>query len=125
MLITCLSVLYYIKYRYSNISHCKIFSKIIITIKVPLNIPSANKNVCQTDQERKSLSGYEMVSFDVTSLFTNEPLDKTIEIILKRDDKKKEIANTIQKREIKEFIYLCTKNVNLSLNNEYTHKMMA
>ena len=59
-----------------------------------------------------------MVSFDVTSLFTNEPLDKTIEIILKRDDKKKKIANTIQKREIKEFIYLCTKNVNLSLNNE-------
>ena len=58
-----------------------------------------------------------MVSFDVTSLFTSEPLDKTIEIILKRDDKKKKIANTIQKREIKEFIYLCTKNVNLSLNN--------
>ena len=59
-----------------------------------------------------------MVSFDVTSLFTNAPLDKTIEIILKRVYEKKEIINTIQKREMKDLLYLYTKNVYFSFNNE-------
>ena len=45
-----------------------------------------------------------MVSFDVTSLFTNVPLDKTIAIILKRVYEKKEIT-TIPKREMKELLY--------------------
>ena len=39
-----------------------------------------------------------MISFDVTSLFTNIPLDKTIVIVLKRVYEKKEIITTIPKR---------------------------
>ena len=62
--------------------------------------------------------GYKMVSFDVTSLFSNVPLDKTTEIILKRVYEKKEIITTIPKREMKELLYLCTKNVDFSFNNE-------
>ena len=44
-------------------------------------------------------------SFDVTSLLMNVPLDKIIEIILKRVYEKKEI-----KHEMKELLYLCAKN---------------
>ena len=35
-------------------------------------------------RKQKVPDGYQMVSFDVTSLFTNVPLDETIEIILRR-----------------------------------------
>ena len=46
------------------------------------------------------------------------PLDKTIEIILERVYEKKEITTTIPKREMKELLYLCTKDVHFSFNNE-------
>ena len=81
-----------------TISNTKTFVKQIRKMEVPL--------------------GYKPVSFDVTSLFTNVPLDKTIEIILKRVYKKKEIITTIQKHEMKELIYLSTKYVQFSFNNE-------
>ena len=63
--------------------------------------------------------------FNVTSLFTNVLLDKTIEIILERVYQKKEITATIPECEMKER-YLCTKNVCFSFNNEiYIHRMMV
>lgn len=43
-----------------------------------------------------------MMSFDVISLFTNVPLDKTIDIILRKIDMDKEVDTTIPKREINE-----------------------
>ena len=43
----------------------------------------------------------------------NVPLDKIIEIILKRVYEKKEI-----KHEMKELLYLCAKNIIFSFNNE-------
>ena len=52
--------------------------------------------------------GYHLVSFDVISLFTNVPLDTTIDIILKRIYDNKERNTTIKKREMKELIKLCT-----------------
>ena len=59
-----------------------------------------------------------MVSFDVTLLFTNVQLNKTIEIILKKVYEKKEILTTIPKPVMTELLYLCTKNVHFSFNNE-------
>ena len=58
------------------------------------------------------------MSFDVALLFTNVPLEETIEIILKRIYVNKEITNDIPKREMKELLILCTKNVHLTFNNE-------
>ena len=43
--------------------------------------------------------GYQLISFDVISLFTNVSLDATIDIILKRIYKNSEINTTINKRE--------------------------
>ena len=58
-----------------------------------------------------------MVSFDATSLFTNVPMDKTIEIILKKIYQKKEIITTIPMREMKEPLYLRIKNVHFSFSD--------
>ena len=59
-----------------------------------------------------------MVSFDVASLFTNVPLEETIEIILKRIYINKEITTDIPKQEMKELLILFTKNVHFTFNNE-------
>ena len=41
--------------------------------------------------------GYEMVSFDMKSFFTNVPLDRTIDIILRRIYDHKELETPITK----------------------------
>ena len=62
--------------------------------------------------------GYKMASFDVVSLLTNVPLDETIDIIIKRIYDKKEINTDIPKKEMRELLYLCTKNAHFTLNNK-------
>ena len=69
-------------------------------------------------QIQKVPDGYKMVSFDVGSLFTNVPLEETIEIILKRIYINKEITTDIPKQEMKELLILFTKNVHFTFNNE-------
>ena len=59
-----------------------------------------------------------MVSFVVASLFTNVPLEETIEIILKRICINKGVITDIPKQEMKELLILCTKNVHFTFNNE-------
>ena len=59
-----------------------------------------------------------MVSFDVASLFTNVPLEKTIEIILKRIYINEGITTDISKQEMKELLNHCTKSVHFTFNNE-------
>ena len=63
-------------------------------------------------------SSYKLVSFDVNSLFTNVPLDKTIDIILKRIYNKREITANIGRKEMKDLISLCTKNVPFTFGNK-------
>ena len=50
--------------------------------------------------------GFSLVSFDVISLFTNVPLEDTINIILRKIYEKKEIVSNISSREIRELLYL-------------------
>ena len=58
-----------------------------------------------------------LVSFDVKSLFTNVPLDQTIEIILNRVYKKNEILTDMTKSEMKELLNLCTKSVHFTFDD--------
>ena len=54
--------------------------------------------------------GYRLVSLDVTSLFTNIPLKKTVNIILKSIYKNNLISTTLKKRTLKKLILdSCTK----------------
>ena len=69
-------------------------------------------------RKQKIPKDYTMVSFDVASLFTKVPLEDTIIIILRRIYEKKEIITDIPRCEIRELLYLCTKNVQFTFNNK-------
>ena len=53
---------------------------------------------------------------DVKSLFTNVPLDFTIDLILKCIHEDIEIQTNIKKKEMKQLLLLCTKTVHFSYN---------
>ena len=59
--------------------------------------------------------GYKMVSFDLKSLFTYVPLEKTVDIILKRIYERKEINTSISKKEMKQLLTLFTKNIHFTI----------
>ena len=59
-----------------------------------------------------------MVSFDMKSLFTNEPLEYTIDLVLKRIYDNGELSTDITRSEMKEMSTLCTKNVHFTFNND-------
>ena len=62
--------------------------------------------------------GFNMVSFDVKSLFTSVPLKKTIDIAFERIYLRKEIETILTKNEMKNLLILCTRNVHFTFNNE-------
>ena len=67
--------------------------------------------------------GYHLIFFDVISLFTNVPLDATIDIVLKRIYNNSKINTAISKREMKELIKLCMKDVHFNFNEtKYVQK---
>ena len=59
-----------------------------------------------------------MVSFDVKSLFTNIPLDRTIKLVFKRIYEKHEVSANVTKQEMKEILVLCIKDVHFTFNEE-------
>ena len=59
-----------------------------------------------------------MVSFDVTSLFTNVPLDYTIDVILKKIYREKKIKTKLTRQEMKQLLNLCTKDMHFTFNNK-------
>ena len=68
-------------------------------------------------KEEKVPEGFQLVSFDVKSLFTSVPLEDTIEIILHRIYDYNEICTEISRDKMKSLLILCTKNVIFSFNN--------
>ncbi len=59
---------------------------------------------------------HELVSFDVVSLFTNVPLDFTINLILDKVYKDKAIKTKLEKEEMKKLLQICTKDMHFSFN---------
>ena len=59
-----------------------------------------------------------MISFDVASLFTNVPLEDTINIILDRIYTRKELNIKIKRNQLKKLLYLCTKNVHFTFDGK-------
>ena len=58
------------------------------------------------------------IAFNVTSLFLNVPLHEIIDSMLRRIYIDKEIDTSIPKHEIKDLLYIRTKNVHFSINGE-------
>jgi hypothetical protein len=66
----------------------------------------------------KPRSNQKMISFDVVSLFTNVPLEKTIDIILRKVYRDKLIQTKIKREDLKNLLYLCTKEGHFTFNGE-------
>ena len=66
----------------------------------------------------KPRSNQKMISFDVVSLFTNVPLEKTIDIILRKVYREKLIKTKIKREDLKKLLYLCTKEGHFTFNGE-------
>ena len=63
-------------------------------------------------------NSFKLISFDVTSLFTNVPLDFMIDVILKRIYDENEVNTNIPKQQMRDLLLLCTKNVHFSYNGD-------
>ena len=57
---------------------------------------------------------FKMISFNVKSLFTNVPLEETINIILHKIYDEKKIETNIPQNVMKDLLYLCTKHVHFT-----------
>ena len=79
---------------------------------------TSTKDFIEKIKNLKVPDGHQLISFDVKSLFTNVPLEKTIDIILKRIYGNEEINTSISKKDMKDTLMLCTKNVHFSMNGD-------
>ena len=69
-------------------------------------------------KHKKVPERFRMISFDAKSLFTNVPLQTTIDIILRRIYTNHEVTTSLTKKEMKELLLLCTKNVHFIFNGQ-------
>ena len=67
-------------------------------------------------RNRSIPEGYELVSFDVVSLFTKVPLDYTIELILDQIYIQKRVEMKLKREEMKRLLQMCTKEMHFSFN---------
>ena len=61
--------------------------------------------------------GHQLVSFDLKALFTNVPLEYTIDLVLKRIYENHEIPTSITRNEMREILLLCTENVHFTFRD--------
>ena len=61
---------------------------------------------------------YKLISFELTPLFTNAPLDYTISIVLKEIYDQRELEAKMLRKEMKDLLLLCTKNAYFSYDNK-------
>ena len=58
------------------------------------------------------------MSFDVTSLFTNVPLEYTIDVILRKIYREKKIKTKLKKEEMRQLLNICTKDMHFTFNGK-------
>ena len=97
-------------------------SKYLAKLLHPLSVSSytinSTKDFVNKIKDEEIPDGYKLVSFDVTSLFTNVPLDYTIKVILRKIYRDKLIKTKIKRNEMKMLLELCTKELHFSFNEK-------
>ena len=78
----------------------------------------STKEFVQKVRRTKAPKGMKMISFDVVSLFTNVPLQRTIDIILRKVYKEKKIKTKIPMKNMKKLLLLCTQGVPFQFNGD-------
>ena len=68
----------------------------------------------------KPCYNFKLKSVNVTSLFTNVPLDFMIDLILKKIYNQNEVNTNVPRLQMRDLFLLCTKNVHFSFN-EYVY----
>jgi len=95
-------------------------AKYLAKLLSPLNkseyTVSSTKEFLQQFDTKNAPTHYKLISFDVSSLFTNVPLDYTIKIVLKRIYDQKE--TNIPRDQVKQLLILCTKNVHFTFDGK-------
>ena len=98
-----------------NLAKC--LTKLLAPLRESEYIIKSSKNFIGKVKSKEVPNGYQMVSFDVKSFFSNVPLDRTIEIVLRGIYDKHELQTSITRSEMKELLILCTKNVHFTFDN--------
>ena len=93
-------------------------SKLLTPLSKSKYTIDSKKNFMEKIKQETLPDGYKMVSFDVKSLFTNVPLEKTIDITLERMYDRKEINTQIMRPEMKELLTLYIKNVHFMFDDQ-------
>ena len=68
-------------------------------------------------RSKRIANGYELVSFDVVSLFTKVPLEYTIELILNKIYRDRIVKTKLKREEMKKLLQICTKEMHFSFND--------
>ena len=63
-------------------------------------------------------NNFKLISFNVTSLFTNVTLDVTLDVILKQIYDRNEANPNVLKQQIKDLLLVSTRNVHFSYNGD-------
>ena len=90
-------------------------SKLLSILRQSDHNVRSTKDFIQNIKRKNIPTGYKMVSFDVKSLFTNVPLDQTINIIFKRIYDDNELRTSILRNEIKQLLLFVYEKVPLYL----------
>ena len=83
----------------------------------------STKDFIKNVRKMKVGNDFDMVSFDVSNLFTNVPLDYTIKLILDKVYKKKIIKTKLKREELKLLLELCTKEMHFTFDGNL-HKQV-
>ena len=96
----------------------KYLAKLLSPLSTSEYTVSSSKELMTITKNVHVPSGYHMVSFDVKSIFTNVPLEYTIELVLERIYNKGELVTIITRSEMKDMLLLCTKNVHFRYKHD-------
>ena len=96
----------------------KYLAKILSPLSKSEYTLSSTTDFLKSIKNLKISNKHKVISFDVKALFTNVPLDFTINVILRRIYDNSEIDTNISKKEMKDLLMLCTKNVHFSFNGD-------
>ena len=80
-------------------------------------IIKSTRNLIGKVKAKEMPNVYQIVSFNVKSLFSNVPLDRTIDIVLRRVYDKHDLQTSIARSEMKELLILCTQKIHFTFDN--------
>lgn len=96
----------------------KYLAKLLTPLTKSKYTVDSTKDFISHTRQMKIGKEFEMVSFDVSNLFTNVPLDFTIKLILDKIYKKKIIKTKLKRHELKLLLELCTKEMHFTFDGK-------